>query len=302
MLVRVLAETGVKNLMRKVHQLTRSYPDIAKTVKLRGQWIPVDPAGWRERTSMSVNVGLGFNDKSKEVGMAVQLLTLQKEGLALGMVGREEIYATLEKLIQASAFGETSQYFVKPGSQRDQMLKQQMEQQQQSKPKDPALVIAEAQVQSFAQDSQTKAMKAQADAQNAQTKAQMAGMEAQHKAQIAQHQSLMDERELALKEQQEQFKAAQAEFEREKWRAEHQLKRELALSQKRKDIAAALKLLEEAEAANPGENLNDRTAFVFDALEGRMKMAEGAEDGPADMSFDDELDDLVEGDLANADR
>lgn len=65
MLVRIFAETGIKQLMRKAHHLMRMYPDMATAIKLRGQWVDVDPEGWRERTDLKVNVGLGFNNKQK---------------------------------------------------------------------------------------------------------------------------------------------------------------------------------------------------------------------------------------------
>ena len=58
MIARIFAETGFKQLFRKVHQLIRMYPDIATTVKLRGQWVPVDASSWDERTDVTVNVGL----------------------------------------------------------------------------------------------------------------------------------------------------------------------------------------------------------------------------------------------------
>jgi len=116
MLVRIFAETGMRFLMLKVHQLLRTHWDIAKTVKIRGTWVDVDPQGWRDRTDMTVNVGLGFNNKQQMIVMLTQLLNMQKEALPQGMSTPGKLYNTLERIINAAGVGDVRAYFVDPDS------------------------------------------------------------------------------------------------------------------------------------------------------------------------------------------
>ena len=114
LIARIMAETGAKQLFRKAHALCRTYPDMATTVKLRGTWVQVDPLEWPERTDMSVNVGLGFNDKKQLVMMLTQLLGIQKEAMALGLATPQHHYNALEKLVEASDVGSPDQFFISP--------------------------------------------------------------------------------------------------------------------------------------------------------------------------------------------
>lgn len=250
MLVRVIAETGMKTLFRKVHQLNRMYPDMAQTVKLRGQWISVDPGAWRERTDMSVNVGLGFNNKQQVVQMAIQLLQIQKEAMQIGMAGKEELFATVEKLINAISFGEATQYFVKPGSERDQMMQQQAAEAAQNQPPDPAMIVAQAQSQASQIDAQTKAQKAQADVQLALKK---------------------QEDETALKMREIEAREAKEAREHEKWMIENAGKEENDKVERRYKTAQTIKALEEAEAAQPGDQVS--ADFEYDDESGTLKVA-----------------------------
>ena len=67
LIARVMAETGLKQMFRKVHTLVRTYPDIARTIRLRGSWVPIDPMAWRERTDLTVNIGLGTSNKQQQI-------------------------------------------------------------------------------------------------------------------------------------------------------------------------------------------------------------------------------------------
>ena len=59
MMIRIVAETGIKQLFRKCHALIRAHPDVAATVRLNGEWIESDPGSWEERDDVKVNVGAG---------------------------------------------------------------------------------------------------------------------------------------------------------------------------------------------------------------------------------------------------
>lgn len=156
MIARIMAETGVKQLFRKAHMLCRMYPDIATTVKLRGEWVRSDPLDWPYRTDMSVNVGLGFNDKRQVVQMLITLLQIQKEALEIGIVQPQNIYNALEKLVDAADIGAVEQFFVSPSSPGFQPPQP---------PPDPQAQLFAAQAQAVIMEQQRKMQELQVNAQ-----------------------------------------------------------------------------------------------------------------------------------------
>lgn len=187
MLVRIFAETGIRQLMLKVHQLLRSHWDIERTVKIRGKWVPVDPQGWRDRTDLSVNVGLGFGSHQQQMGMLVQLLSLQKEALPQGMSDPAKIYNTLEKLINASNIGDVRSYFTDPESPEFQPPQPQP---------DPQAELYKAQAQGILMEQQRKNQEFQVEAQSKQVDQQIKMRELEDKGADRE----LKIRELALKE------------------------------------------------------------------------------------------------------
>lgn len=249
MLVRVIAETGMKNLMRKVHQLVRMHPDIATTIKLRGEWVSVEPDSWRERTDMTVNVGLGFNNKQQEVMTGMQVLQLQREAMPLGMAGPEELFNTVEKIINASQFGDVNQYFVQPGSPRAQELQQQLAAQQDQGP-DPAMLLAQAQVQAENTKAQQNGMKIQLDHQRNTEK---------DKAEIAlKGRGLeLQEREMALREREAENNSQRLKLDANKAGKELDIK-------ETQSIVDAIDKLSRAESYEEGEQLDEMTERAAD--------------------------------------
>ena len=192
MLVRIFAETGYRQLMSKVHQLLRSHWDIERTVKIRGKWIDVDPQGWRDRTDLTVNVGLGFGSKQQQLGMLVQLLSLQKEAAAQGMSNEKKIYNTLDKLVNASAIGDPKMYFTSPDDPDYQPPE--------PPPPDPQAILAQAQAQALQQEQSRKDQEFLVTAQSDQAKAQAEAQEKTANAALKAEELELRKREIALKE------------------------------------------------------------------------------------------------------
>lgn len=114
MIVRIMAETGFKTLMLKVHKLLREYMDVPKTIKLRGEWVDINPAEWRERTNLTVNVGLGFNNKEKNIAAAMSLLQVQREAISTGQVQPDNLHNAFKLLIESYGFKNVDTYFTPP--------------------------------------------------------------------------------------------------------------------------------------------------------------------------------------------
>ena len=59
LIARVFAETGVKDLFKRIFELTCKYQDKERVVELNNQFIPVKPTEWRNRYNITITVGLG---------------------------------------------------------------------------------------------------------------------------------------------------------------------------------------------------------------------------------------------------
>ena len=118
-IVRCFKETGIKALYQKVHRDLRRGPGKAMTLRLRGQWVDVDPTAWRQRSDIIVS---GTNDKDiRAQGLQVAAM-LQEKILASGMpraaemIGPQEIYHTFEQTLAGFGF-KTATSFMKDPAQ-----------------------------------------------------------------------------------------------------------------------------------------------------------------------------------------
>ena len=170
MIARLMAETGFKQLFRKVHYLTRTYPDIKTTVKLRGEWVHIDPKDWHERTDVTINVGLGFHNKEHRAQLLQGLLAIQEKVMPLGLSDAKTIYSALAKAVDAMDLGAPEQFFLNPNNPGWQPP--------QPTP-NPQAELFKAQAQALTMEQQRKAQELQVNAQIEMAKTQLQGQKIQ---------------------------------------------------------------------------------------------------------------------------
>jgi hypothetical protein len=175
-IARIFAETGVKELFLGVHRLLRQHQDWVRQIRLKSQWIPVDPSGWRTRSDIVVNAGLGNNTRD-EVRQNLQLMGLaQEKAAAAGIILPKNVYKLFARMQRELGF-ETAGFATDPESQEFQQ-----HQQTQQPPEDPLL--------------QAQKLKSQVDMQKFQAQQELDKYETQIRAKELQ----LREREAALKE------------------------------------------------------------------------------------------------------
>lgn len=152
-MVATLFGEAVRRLMIGMHRLLIQNQDKPKMIRITGQWIPMSPSDWRERSNMTVVVGLGTGDKDKEIQYLMNILSLQKEALmgGLPLVTMDHIYNTAAKIVEASNLREPSQFFKDPQGQPPPQKE------------DPQQKMVEAQVQVAQQQNQVKSEENQQD-------------------------------------------------------------------------------------------------------------------------------------------
>jgi len=120
LIARIFAETGVKDLFRKIFELMVKYQDREKVVMLNNQYIPVKPTEWKDRFNISIVVGLGTGSKEQQTVMLNSILERQIQafqlqgGKEMPMVSLKNIYNTLTKVIENAGLKNVENYFVDP--------------------------------------------------------------------------------------------------------------------------------------------------------------------------------------------
>lgn len=114
MIARTIAETGLRDLFRIVHAITLKHGTKAEKVRLRNQWIAVNPREWVRRTDLSISVGLGSTTGPQQMQNLQMLGMAQQQAMPLGIVTPENVYNTLSKLATAAGFKNPEEFFTKP--------------------------------------------------------------------------------------------------------------------------------------------------------------------------------------------
>jgi len=120
LIARIFAETGVKDLFKRIFELSVKYQDKERIVKLNNQYIPVKPTEWRDRYNVTITVGLGSGSKEQQLVILNQILERQLQAFQLQgnrefpMVGLKNIYNTLTKMIENAGLKNVENYFVNP--------------------------------------------------------------------------------------------------------------------------------------------------------------------------------------------
>jgi hypothetical protein len=121
LLCRVFAENGMKPLFKKILKLLHSHQDQTRMVRLRNEWIPIDPRGWDAGMDVSVNVALGLGTTEERMAMlsgvaAKQEAILEKQGPENPLVTFKQYHATLTKITELSGFKDTQTFWTDPAT------------------------------------------------------------------------------------------------------------------------------------------------------------------------------------------
>ena len=116
----MFAETGVKDLFRKILELVGKRQQAPRILRLRNRWVAMDPRQWNTGMDLTINVGLGTGNKDQMLVHLRNLLGLQVEairfqgGAAGPLVTIENIYNTLARLVENAGLKSVDAYFTDP--------------------------------------------------------------------------------------------------------------------------------------------------------------------------------------------
>lgn len=117
MIARIFAETGVKRLFRLILKLLVAHQPRERVIRLRGQWVPVDPSGWNPEMDLTISVGLGIGNKAEQVeqaSVALQLLERLQRSPFGWLVGPEHVHKACMRLFAAAGIKNGADYVGDP--------------------------------------------------------------------------------------------------------------------------------------------------------------------------------------------
>ena len=119
MIARVFAETGVRALFRGILHLVTKYQNKEKIIRLRNQFVSMDPRQWDNMYDVQINVGLGTGQREQQLATLFQIAAKQ-EGIMATMGPNNPIVTpiqyrnTLSKIAELSGFKDASEFFQDP--------------------------------------------------------------------------------------------------------------------------------------------------------------------------------------------
>lgn len=209
MMIRAVAETGLKPAYTMVRDLLVRYQTTVTPWKHSGVWMNVNPSMWGDRSRIRVAVGTGTTDDQMKMAALQQVYGIQQQLLQDPMnplVDYSKIYSTLNDITKIADLGESDKFWFNPqseaGQQFQQMKNQQAQQQQQQAQQEQMqqLQMQQQALQAQQQVAQAEAVKAQAQMENGRMKNEVEAVRNQSAAQIDQLEAQLK----ALKESQDQ--------------------------------------------------------------------------------------------------
>jgi len=157
MIGRLLAEGGMDRLFRCLLKLIVKHQDVARVIRLRDEWVTMDPRTWNANMDCTVNTGLGTGSRERDLMMLNNILQIQQvafEKLGPGnpFVGLSKIANTAREMVKAAGLKLPDMFFGEVSPEDEQAMAE-------ASGKNPEL--------------EAKQMEAQAKIQLEQMKAQM---------------------------------------------------------------------------------------------------------------------------------
>ena len=116
LIARVFANTGIKDMFKKILRLETKNRDEERYIRLRGEFIPMDPSVWNAEMDVTIKVGLGYGSKEQQMGAAMALMNIQREmvqfqgGTDGPLVYTDHIQNAAAKFIESAGLGDYEPY------------------------------------------------------------------------------------------------------------------------------------------------------------------------------------------------
>ena len=147
LIARTFAENGMKQLFSGMLKLITRHQDKPLIIRLRGNWVPVDPTTWDANMDCSVSVALGRGDDAQQ--MAFLTTVAQKQEQIIQMMGMDnplvklsQYQNTLTQIVRKAGYKNPDSFFSPISPEQEQQLAQ-AQAAAKAQQKDPNQLLAE---------------------------------------------------------------------------------------------------------------------------------------------------------------
>ena len=107
---------GVGHLFSIAHELIIKSGHKSEAIKLRGQWVTIDPSTWRHGRDMKVVAPFAAGNKDTLINRLMNIATMQEKALAGGLpiITPDDAYNTAIELTKASDFPSPERFWTNP--------------------------------------------------------------------------------------------------------------------------------------------------------------------------------------------
>jgi len=147
LIARTFAENGMKQLFSGLLKLITRHQDKPLLIRLRGEWVPVDPTTWDANMDCSVSVALGRGDDAQQMAFLTtvaqkQEQILQMMGLDNPLVKLSQYQQTLSQFVRKAGYKNPDAFF-SPISPQQEMQLAMAQAAAKAQQKDPNQLLAE---------------------------------------------------------------------------------------------------------------------------------------------------------------
>jgi hypothetical protein len=147
LIARTFAETGMKQLFSGLLKLITRHQDKPLLIRLRGEWVPIDPTTWDADMDCSVSVALGRGDDAQQMAFLTtvaqkQEQILQTMGMDNPLVKLSQYQSTLSQIVRRAGYKNPDAFFTPVTPEMEQQLAQSQAAAK-AQVKDPNQLLAE---------------------------------------------------------------------------------------------------------------------------------------------------------------
>jgi hypothetical protein len=158
MIARIFAETGIKQMYRGLLKMIVANPPRKDMVRLRGQYVEVDPRTWNAEKDVTINVALGAGLVEEKLASLSQIaadqIQLQQAGSPL--VSTVEVRNVRSKFAELLGWKDVDKFYKKWGQQEEMQMQQMLA--NQPPPPSPEMALVEVENQKAQANTQIKIM------------------------------------------------------------------------------------------------------------------------------------------------
>ena len=160
LVARNMADGGLKVFFEKLLQCIRSFQNKSTQIKVLGEVLDIDPAGWEEGTYVSIQVGSSPSEKMDKLNNLQMVLQQQEKLIGSGssLTDNTKYFNTLQKIINEVGLHNVKEYFNDPNVPQEQLVTENNSLKQQNNDLQGQLLQLQQQLQNpLVQVEQTKA-------------------------------------------------------------------------------------------------------------------------------------------------